>query len=452
MDLPWTDEFRRLVIACALRGDLLAKAPFAVMPSLFSASGAPSPLSRLAGVIASYSESYGSKPAPEIASELVAREGAKLGDAERGVLDTEWRRVLDTEIPADATFIYEQVRQWAEYRTMENALVAAADLLARRGPDAVKEARDAVEAAKIEVPGARRTLYGYQSDAEARLALWAGGGEQGERIPTGLPALDRVLEGGPTRREVFYFLAPPKGAKTASLLRVALGAARRRFGVYVATYEMQAMRMLLRVDRMASRSSKAELREGLGRLEAALDGMRIAGAGEMWVEEKPPMQPKSVQDAARSVEKIRRAGGTVDLMVLDFLNIMGAARTEREKRHDLARVSREIAAMGKDMDVLVWSAALVNRQAVNKRTIRKTDIAEAFEVIAVMDGGIAICGTTEMVRNGYRRFWASAGREFEDEIMAGDYKVDFDRMTIDPTDSMDVDALLAASDERKGRS
>ncbi len=292
----------------------------------------------------------------------------------------------------------------------------------------------------------RQTLYEYQASADLRLDRWRDKTDQGDKIPTGLPALDRALGDGPTRREVYYLLAPPKGAKTATLLRIALGAARRRFGVYVATFEMQSMRMMLRLDRMASRSSKAELRDDVARLERVLEGMRLMGTGNIWVEERPPQQSKSVPSVAKSVEKIRRNGGRVDLVVLDFLNIMGAAQAEREKRHDLARISREIAAMAKDLDVLVWSAALVNRAAVNKKVIRKTDIAEAFEVIAVMDGGIAICGTREMVANGYRRLWVAAGREFEDEVMAGDYRVDFDRMTIDSIDSAEVDALLRAED------
>jgi replicative DNA helicase len=293
----------------------------------------------------------------------------------------------------------------------------------------------------------------YQGDAADRVASWRRGDEYGERIPTGFPALDVVLRGGPTRGEVFYFLAPPKGAKTAALLRVALQAARRRLGVYVVTYEMQAIRMALRMDRMLSRQSKEELRDDAARLETALRGLRLSGGAEITIDERAPQQRGSVAAVVARVKQLRREGRRVDVVVLDYLNIMGASREEREKRHELARVSRDIAAAGRELDVLVWSAALVNRAAVNKRVIRKRDIAEVFEVVAVADGMVAICGTASMVANGYRRFYVAAAREEADETRGGDYAVDFARMTIDPADDGVVSAVLAAeseSDSQKG--
>jgi len=197
---------------------------------------------------------------------------------------------------------------------------------------------------------------------------------------------------------------------------------------------MQAVRMLLRADRMASRQTKEELRGDLTRLRAAFQGMRTSGAAEIYVQEQPTQRKGSVQAVARTVEKIRREGGKIDVVIFDYLNIMGSAKTknEREKRHELAAISREMSDLAKELDVLVWSAALVNRAAVEKETIKKTDIAEAFEVIAVCDGTVSICAPPGLVANSARRFWVAAAREEQDEVIAGDYRVDFPRMQLDP--------------------
>jgi len=171
-----------------------------------------------------------------------------------------------------------------------------------------------------------------------------------------------------------------------------------------------------------------ELRLNPDLLEKAGRGLISAGAGELWLRCETPQQRSAVGEVERWVDILRREGEQIDLVILDYLNIMGASGEEREKRHELARASREISALGKNLDVVVWSAALVKRDAVRRKIIRKDDIAEAFEVIAVCDGAVAICGDEEMIRAKQRLLYACALREEEDEREAGTYYLDQDRM------------------------
>lgn len=444
----WGIEFQRLVLSCALNGDLMARLPAALQPALFGPAGASatqSPQQRLAAALADYWGRYGTRPGPEAFGELVRVAGARLGEAEREEFGREAVRVAGTPVPEDPAFVVDQVREWAEYSSLVQGVVRAADLL-DAGPSALAVVREtlAKSAEPVAALDGRSRSVAYQSDAEGRLAAWRRGDEYGERVPTGFAELDSVLRGGPTRRESWYFLAPPKGAKTTALLRVALHASRRRFGVYLATYEMQAMRMALRLDRSFSRRSQEELRGDLTQLERALEGLRLSGAGEIFIDERPPQEPNAVDQVARRVTQLRREGKKIDVVVLDYLNIMGSSREEREKRHELSRISREISNLAKAEDVLTWSAALVKRAAMNKRVVRKDDIAEAYEVISVMDGGVAICGTREMIANGFRRFYVMAAREEADEVRAGDYAVDFARQAMDPAEEGAVDSVLPA--------
>ena len=433
----WTVEFRRVVLACALRGDLLSTLP--LDPEVFAGPDgtAQPPLQRIATAVVEYWQAYRTRPSAEIFTQLVADACARLQDAERAVVVREAEIVASTQPPLDTEFLTGKVREAIERRSMARAVAEVARMM-QDGTFDPEAARELVTRsfAPIELSASRRV--NYLADAPARLESWRRGDEMGERISTGFPKLDEALRGGPTRKEVHYFLAPPKGAKTASLLTVAAAALRRQFGVYVATFEMQAIRMALRMDRLLSRRSKDELNEDLTVLERSFAGLRAMGAAELYIDEFPPQLPNSVAEVRRRILDIRRAGGRVDVVVLDYLNIMGAARDEREKRHELPRISREISALARELDVLIWSAALVNRAAVNKSVIRKTDIAEAFEVIAVADGVVAICGDPEMVRGGTRRFYVAAAREEADEVRAGDYRVDFARMSMLPLDDDDA--------------
>src|SRR5258708_26359511 len=108
------------------------------------------------------------------------------------------------------------------------------------------------------------------------------------------------------------------------------------------TYEMEGMGMAPRAARALWRWSREEVRADLRNLENAYRGYDMTQSGEIIVDEYPTQSPTSIAAARRRVAEIRRKGGKVDLVILDYLNIMGASRDEDEKRHQLPRIGREI--------------------------------------------------------------------------------------------------------------
>lgn len=448
--MAWTEDFQRLVLVSALRGDLLDQLP--LESALFGSAnerGSTPPRQRIADVLLKYVAEYGGRPPLEAMQQLVAEVGARLGPEERLALSDEIVLVAATDLPTDNRFVRDRVRTAMELRAVERGLVQAADALAA-GEVALPAVRELLARALQPLDGAETRRIEYLAGADERMEMWRRGDEYGERISTGFPELDRAMRGGPTRRESHYFLAPPKGAKTAALLNVGAAALRRGLGVYLTTYEMQSIRMALRVDRLMANSTKEELEADLSNLERAFDGLRAIGAPELYIDERPPQRPGSVADAAVQIEGIRRRGGKIDVVIFDYLNIMGSAKDEDEKRHELPRISREINNLAKQLDVLAWSAALVNRAAVNKKVVRKTDIAEAFEVVAVADGMIAICATLAMIRAGLRRFRVVASREEQDEVNAGDYRVDFGRQRFNEANDEEIVGINADEGESNG--
>lgn len=421
----------------------MTRLPGAFSPDLFNPQS-KSPRSIIAKVVCDYFEKWARVPGVNMIEELLTAEVDAVKD--------EWQAVQSVGLE-DEEEVEERVRKWIEYRRLEVALMDARKAIETRGADGVEEAREALATAEpIVLADDRRRVYRFMGDSEERMELWRNGDEMGERIATGLGELDKVLNGGPTRRETWYMLAPPKGAKTLSLLRIARGAALRGYGVYMTTFEMQAIRMLLRADRMAARATKEELRDDLVRLQKAFEGMRASGAEEIYVQEQPTQRKGSVLAVRREVEKLRREGRKIDVVIFDYLNIMGSKTREDEKRHELATISREMSDMAKDLNVLVWSAALVNRKAVEKETITKTDIAEAFEVIAVCDGTVSISAPPGLVQNNARRLYVAAAREEADAAMAGDYSIDFAKMYMAPMDSAVAERwIIAGRPQRKRR-
>lgn len=416
----WTEGFQRTVIASAIRAGLLSRVGASFQSRLFGPPTAPR--ARIAHAIATYWERFRSAPANGEIDEFLARE--RMSDAERIVLRDEWAQIQAIPVPDDLKYAEAQIQDWVARQTIIQTLLAAAD---RAENDDLGTLRqfivEGVQAPEDQNDGKREwTLVG---DFEARMAMWRSGQEYGDPIPTGFKALDDALSGGPRRGEVHYFLAPPKGCKTTALTNVALAAVRRRFNVYLVTFEMRAHRILLRADRTLTRSTKDELREEPERLERAVRGLTAAGSGELWAWESAPQTIGICDEITHRIEKLERERNVeIDLVVLDYLNIMSSSTRQRELRHELAKISREIAALTRRLDVVTWSAAMVKREAVNKARVRKQDISESFEVVAVADGMTAICGTEEMREAGLGALYQVAQREEEDEREAGTYRVD----------------------------
>lgn len=426
------EGFQRKILALAIRSDLLMKAPGAFQSQFFGVGAkvrSPSPRFRLARLVENFSEEHRQqRPGNETMDELVKREAKQLKPAERDALEQEWKEIRSLEVP-DVDYVVGQVRYWAKDAAISRAVMAAADIVERarqtgRQEDFQSIRRMMDEAVRVGEPEALGSASFITDDHHH---LWAEDHSR-RKVKTSFKRLDTCLDGGPQFGECFYILAPPKGGKSAFLLNLALNVSRLRHGVAFFSYEMRTNPLIMRMDRNIAKATKYQLREDPEKVRKAVAGLRAAGAGDVWIQEFNAKK-QGAEEGARIVERRRGMGHEVSVIVYDYLNIMSPARQERELRHQLPAISREMSAIAKELDVVVWSAALVNRKSVEKERIKKTDIAEAFEVVAVADGMIAICAPVELRQHGQRRLYLAALREEEDERDGGIYQLDLDRMT-----------------------
>jgi replicative DNA helicase len=438
----FNEMFQRKILALAVRSDLLRSASDSFRPEFFDVdSNVFSPRKALACIIEKFSkENRNERPGTATMDDLVLYETKRLPKNESSALIREWKIVRSIKIP-DPNYVKDRVRRFAQESAIATAVMRAAEIISEAQengtPPDSKTIRRTIDEA-LRVGGSDSVRRGFLiRDYALRAVEWKRVDSR-KKIPTGLKTLDAELSGGPARGEVFYILAEPKGSKTGFQLNAALGAARSRYGVAYFSYEMNWMKMLMRMDRNISRKNKNELQssDGLPALSRAIKGMKAAGSGEIVVQEFDARK-HGCSEAARVVEELRGEGTDIDLVVLDYLNIMSSDTREKEKRHELAQISREMSQLARELNVVVWSAALVNRQAVEKTVITKADIAESFEVIAVLDGAIAICGDKPLRESGCRALYLAALREDEDEKLAGIYEVDREIMRFrDVTDKV----------------
>lgn len=430
----WEEGFELAVLHSAAFGTLLRD-----VPGVFSAEwfgdlqGAQgrAPRVRLAKMIEEFYRQEQSIPGAVVMEELLRRSARSTPPLEYKLLQDEWARVAEQQV-SSPQWVADQVRQWARLQAYTRAVYGAAEVIDNKDPQFDVKVETLFEKARL-VGSREEEPIGLLATSAERVKLWEKGVDRTNKIPTGLGPLDEALDGGVERGEQFYFLAPPKGGKSAFLMNVAINAARHRFNALLCSFEMPRSAMARRADRRLALATSAELYRAPELLTKAVAGYRASGSGEVYLWAGVAAK-NGIRDAEACMLNLQKRGIPIDLVVMDYLNFMVPARArEEEMRHRLNAVSLEMSAFVRKYNVAGWSATLVNRAAVSKKVITKKDIAEAFSVVAVANGMVAICAPKVLVDNGMRSLYLAAVRESEDEKMVGLYRFDGAKMRVGAT-------------------
>ncbi|MEM4202940.1 MAG: DnaB-like helicase C-terminal domain-containing protein [Candidatus Methanomethylicaceae archaeon] len=425
-----TCDFRRKLLALSVRSDVVFRYRHLFRKELFlEQSGVVGPQAIIAGFI---EECFKRGSRPDIATieyiiasnqgkfspeflEAIKKEWSEIGRVDTSdaavLIDTLVDKLLELEIRARVSKVSEAIKRYdtsggdLDVRGIANFLSGLSDI-------------------SVEAPTGR-----FWIDPELPPEIhWQKNTKV--RVQCGLDPLDNALFGGFPKGEFYIFLAPPKGGKSAILSTIAANCAFVGFKVAFFSYEMVLNDMLRRFDRSITSIPATEMNAHLGDLKLIYESIGSRG-GNIWIEELRPMVHGPL-DAQLRIRDLCNRGFVPDLVIMDYLNLMSLRGKRVEKRHEMAEIARIMSAMAKEFNVALLSACLVRRDAVRKKMVTKVDIAESFEVIAVVDGAIAIAADDVMIENNMRSLYIAAMRDAPDERYAGTYIVDFARMSFLP--------------------
>jgi replicative DNA helicase len=195
-------------------------------------------------------------------------------------------------------------------------------------------------------------------------------------VPTGFTDLDRMMA-GMQKAELILLAARPSMGKTALALNIAHFAAHHA-NVPVAFFslEMSKEQLVRRLFASVGRIDASRLRSGnmQGQEWASL---QEASGGLM-------DDPIYISDKARSTSlEIRaqarrlKAKHGIGLVVVDYLQLMRDAKA-KSREQEIARISGDLKALGKELDVSVLALSQLNRE-VEKRPNKRPVLADLRE-------------------------------------------------------------------------
>jgi hypothetical protein len=414
----WSDKFQQRCLA------VLARVP-AVALKYRSALHHNYFVSNVRRVIAkallAYIDKYRELPSADTllvtVSEITDEETAKKCQEE-----IDYAYTLDL---SDVVGVTDRIIEFGRQQAMENAVIEAADMLGKGKRDITPVIR------KAELVGQDLTNIGIEYRTAPRLP-WYDPELEDDRIPTGMPHLDKALGGGMLRGGLYVYLGPPKRGKSIALVNTGFGPllSLDKYNVAHYTLEMSQKRVGIRYD-MRLAGKHWQLRKSDPEKFAAVMQERAATllTGNLFI------QGYSTRTAGVGMLRGHLAllasahGFYPDMIVVDYADIMKAESRLGEMRHEQAGIYEDLRGLGGEKNAVVVTASQAKKEALEKETPDMGDFAEAFEKAAIMDAGIAVCQSQQERALGKGRFFMMGMRDEEDGTTV-EFKIDRRRQLI----------------------
>ncbi|MFZ9678281.1 MAG: replicative DNA helicase [Quisquiliibacterium sp.] len=198
-------------------------------------------------------------------------------------------------------------------------------------------------------------------------------------VPTGFADLDRMTSGLQPGDLVIVAGRPSMGKTSIALNMGEHVAIDQGLPVAVFSMEMGATQLAMRMVCSVGRLDQQRLRTGRlldddwPRLTSAIQKMQEA---QLYIDETPALNSLELRSRSR---RLSRQCGQLGLIIVDYLQLMGAVSTGENRATEISEISRGLKALAKELQCPVIALSQLNRsleQRPNKRPVM-SDLRES---------------------------------------------------------------------------
>ncbi|MGH7916946.1 MAG: replicative DNA helicase [Candidatus Binataceae bacterium] len=204
-------------------------------------------------------------------------------------------------------------------------------------------------------------------------------------VPTGFTDLDRITS-GLQKGDLIIIAARPSMGKTALALNIAAYAAMEaapRVGVAMFSLEMSKEQLALRLVCSEARVDSARARNGfLGEQDFPKLAQAAARLSEAPIFIDDSSDTSALVLKAKCRRLARDPSSQLGLIIVDYLQLMRAAKPGESREKEIAEISRSLKALAKELKVPVIGLSQLNRQ-VETRPDRRPLLADLRESGAI---------------------------------------------------------------------
>lgn len=199
-------------------------------------------------------------------------------------------------------------------------------------------------------------------------------GEEIIGVPTGYLDIDRLL-GGLNKSDLLIVAARPGMGKTSLQLGMALHAGLRH-GKRIAIFnlEMSGEQLVQRMVAAETRIDSQRLRRGQLQEQEwpiFLEAIGRLSETKIFIDDTPSITPLQLRTKCRRLY----AEHGLDMIMLDYLQLMQAERTSNNRVQEISEISRSLKGLARELDVPVVTASQLSR-AVESRQDKRPQLSD----------------------------------------------------------------------------
>ena len=231
-------------------------------------------------------------------------------------------------------------------------------------------------------------------------------------VSTGWKLIDDITNGGLGNSELGVVIAPTGAGKSMVLVHLGAQAIKEGKTVVHYTLELQDMSIGLRYDSCLTGVPindlpvfKEEVYE------------KVSNFGGRLIIKEYPSKTASTNTIKTHLEKLKTRGIDVDMVIVDYADLLRPKRVEREKRHELETMYEELRGLAQEFKCLFWTASQTNRSGLNAEIITMEAISEAFNKCFVADFICTVSRTIEDKTANTGRMFVAKNRQGYDGMI-----------------------------------
>ncbi len=292
-----------------------------------------------------------------------------------------YKTIAKPPLPVESEHIRETLVKFIRTQNTRKAIMDSMDLIQEESWDTVVEKITSAVNSGVDIMSMGQD---YLADADARLARRAEIADV-EKMATGIPDLDMVLNGGIKQKQVMMCVGGSGRGKSQLLVWLARQALLFGKNVVYFTFEITEDDIAERLDSMVSRVRPHELRLHAEEVKEKLDifGKRYAG-GRLLIKEYVPDEV-TVPQLKVYLRQLSLQGTHPDLVIVDYLDLIKPHRTYGDPHFETDAICKALCGLAKEFNTRVVTASQLNRGGMVAENPDESSIAGSISKIYNVD-------------------------------------------------------------------
>jgi replicative DNA helicase len=310
-------------------------------------------------------------------------------------------------------YVTDKVVNFARHQAIEQGILSSLGMLEAGQFDKITELFRKVFSVGADVDGEDYDYFEeITSRTKTREDLLAGKAVR-SGITTGYAAVDAHLyHYGWGRKELSLIMGAAKSGKSLSLADFAKNATLAGYNAFLASCEVSGVIIADRLDAALSNTMMRDLHKNPKDVEAAITKLNYK-SGKLMMRDYPSglLKPSQIN---RAIENYRAEGLIMDLVVVDYADIMAAEYRSDSLIENLRSIYVDLRAIAHTQNVAMLTATQTNREGAKAATAKATDIGDDWNKARTADILIGLNATDDEKAKGEARLTWLLSRNTED--------------------------------------